>query len=173
MKILSILFISFISIQTMANPLIFPFNCSMYHRYDNFYLGAAQTMSPDLELPSPKYSDEFCWAMGEKEAESALAQAEADRDTKDCFEAFDYGFDEGMNGAQRNMQSPTYCYHIGINAGFSALANFAREEREDIVGRKCLQSFERGQEDGQANRPQQPGWDNKLAVCYRAGYNDL
>ena len=165
--------ISLISLSSMANPLIFPFNCSMYHRYDNFYLAAAQTMSPSLELPSPKYSDEFCWAMGEKEGAEALAKAEEDRDLDDCGEAFNYGFNEGMNGAQRNMQYPTYCYHIGINAGFSALANFAREQREDIVGRKCLQSFERGLEDNSENRPQQPGWDNKLAVCYRAGYNDL
>ncbi len=171
MKTLTFFALALISFSSFSNPIIFPFNCSLFHRYDNFYLSAASTMDPKLELPSAQYNDEFCWEMGKRHANESLAQAEEDWRLDDCHEAFDYGFNEGMQGSQENMQYPTYCYNIGLHSGFSALSNFAREGREDIVGRKCLKSFERGKEDGRANRPQSPGWDNKLAVCYRAGYN--
>ena len=171
MKILTVMALSLISLSTFANPLLFPFNCSLYHRYDNFYLSAASTVDPKLELPSPQYSDEFCWEMGKRHANESLAQAEEDWRLDDCLDAFEHGFNEGMEGSQDNMQHPTYCYNIGLHSGFSALSNFAREGREDVVGKKCLDSFDRGRDDGMANRPQSPGWDNKLAVCYRAGYN--
>ena len=171
MKLLTFTILLMTSVSALSNPLIFPFNCSMFHRYDNFYLSAASTMNPELELPSPQYNDEFCWEMGKRHAEESLAQAEDDWRLDDCNEAFDYGFNEGMEGSQDNMQYPTYCYNIGLHSGFSALSNFAREKREDVVGKKCLESFDRGLEDGRANRPQSPGWNNKLAVCYRAGYN--
>ena len=168
-KLLGLMILTF-SFTAVSNSIIYPFSCNLYHRYDNFYLAAGKIMSPGLEFPSPEFNDDFCSAMGEEHAKESLEQATFDRRLKRCIEAFDYGFEEGMDGSQRNMRSPTYCYHIGLHAGFSSLSNFAREGREDKVGKKCISSFDKGLEDGKANRPQSPGLNNKLAMCYLSGY---
>ena len=170
MKQSLILFLTIMSFDTIASSFIYPFNCSMYHRYDNFYLGAAKVMNPEIELPGVEFKDEFCWAMGEEHANEMLQNAEYDRRLNDCLKAFDHGHKEGLNGAQRDVEYPSYCYNIGLHSGFAALGNFAREGREDMVGRSCLKSFDRGLKDGEANRPQSPGFDNKLSVCYLNGY---
>ena len=170
MKKLFGLVILTLSFSAVSNSVIYPFSCNLFHRYDNFYLAAAKVMKPNLELPSPEFNDEFCFAMGEEHAKESLEQASYDSRLKRCIEAFDYGFGEGMQGSQTNMRSPTYCYNIGLHAGFSSLSNFAREQREDKVGKKCLQSFDKGYDDGTKNRPQSPGLNNKLAMCYLSGY---
>ena len=84
MKTLTFLALALVSFSSFSNPLIFPFNCSLFHRYDNFYLSAASTMDPKLELPSAQYNDEFCWEMGKRHANESLTQAEEDWRLDDC-----------------------------------------------------------------------------------------
>ena len=48
----------------------------------------------------PELIDPICWKMGSQHGERALDKAERERDLDDCYEAFDYGVEQGLEAEQ-------------------------------------------------------------------------
>ena len=162
-------------ILTFSSFNLFAFNfygsqCQFYQRHQSFSFGAAESFGS--EFPRPELVDEICWELGKKYGENALTRAQNERDLDDCYDAYNYGLEQGLEASQTDMEMPTYCYHIGLQFGFSLLSEYARQGYEKEVGRECIKEYKKGYEAGLHNRPMNVRSNNKLALCYRTGYAD-
>ena len=52
------------------------------------------------------------------------------------------------------------------------LSEYARQGMVEEVGEACIKEYERGVTYGENNRPQLVESNNKLAHCFRTGYQD-
>jgi len=144
--------------------------CQFSYRHQSFSFGAAEVFGS--KFPMPDIVDDICWKLGKRHAENALSQARYDRDLDDCYEAYDYGLEQGLEATQTDMEMPTYCYHIGLQFGYNLLSEYARQGMQKEVGRECIKEYKKGYLAGVDNRPMNVRSNNKLALCYRTGYND-
>ena len=144
--------------------------CRFPHRLESFSFGAAESFGS--EFPMPEIIDQVCWKLGKKHGENALNRANRERDLDDCYEAYDYGLEQGLEATQSDMEMPTYCYNIGLSFGFMLLSEYARQRYVEEVGKDCLNEYDKGHEAGLNNRPPTVRSNNKLAHCYRTGYRD-
>ena len=157
--------------STSANAFdFFGQQCRFPNRLQSFAFGAAEVF--ESNFPMPEIIDPICWRMGAKHGERALKKAERERDLDDCYEAYDYGVEQGLEATQSDMAMPTYCYNIGLQFGYMLLSEFARQGIVEEVGEECINEYERGLEFGESNRPQLVESNNKLAHCFRTGYQD-
>ncbi len=167
-KLLSILTVV-VSINVHAFD-FFGSQCRFPQRLQSFAFGAAESFGS--EFPMPEIVDQVCWQLGKKHGRNALNRADRDRDLDDCYDAYDYGVEQGLEATQSDMEMPTYCYHIGLQFGFMLLSEYARQGYTQEVGRECIKEYDKGYEAGLNNRPMNVRSDNKLAHCYRTGYQD-
>ena len=161
----------FVLISTVANSFEFyGSQCRYPLRLQSFAFGAAESFGS--EFPMPEIVDQVCWKLGKRHGQNALNRAEDNRDLDDCYEAYDEGVEQGLEATQSDMEMPTYCYNIGLQFGFMLLSEYARQGLENEVGDDCVEEYDKGYEAGLQNRPPVVRSDNKLAHCYRTGYQD-
>lgn len=148
----------------------FAVNCRTSYRFESFFLGAGVSFGEDIDKPD--IVDNVCWNLGMRFANRVLDNAREEREEDDCFDAFDEGVEQGLEARQSDINYPQACYNIGLNFGFSHLANSAREGDSDFVGKECVKEYDKGYQAGLNNRPITVRPDTKLAYCYRVGYAD-
>ena len=156
-----------------SNTFAFDFfgqQCRFPNRLQSFAFGAAESFGS--EFPIPVIVDDVCWRLGQTHGKKALFRAKKERDLNDCYDAYDYGVEQGLEAEQTDMAMPTYCYHIGLQFGYMLLSEWARQGAIEEVGEACIEEYERGFSYGENNRPQLVESNNKLAHCFRTGYQD-
>ena len=68
------------------------------------------------------------------------------------------------------------CQLIAITSDFNLdlcfYLEYARQGYDNEVGKECIKEYDKGYEAGLSNRPMNVRSNNKLAHCYRTGYQD-
>ena len=108
--------LSTLTLIVSINAHAFDFFGSQCHfplRLQSFSFGAAESFGSDF--PMPEIVDQVCWQLGKKHGQNALNQADRDRDLDDCYDAYDYGVEQGFKA----LKAIWRCLHIVIILGYN------------------------------------------------------
>ena len=159
------LLITLFSYQVSASCGLLMPPCSCGFRSDSYAYGLKKGLLGEGKMPAG-LNDEVCFSYGVNDGKKASQSLD-----HFCKKEFKYSYAPGVSG-KAHSSSLSACNHIGYAYGSAFLRVSARNSNINAIGKVCVDSYRRGQDEARSGAPYTIENNQFINACKLAGYYD-